>query len=119
MKKTPTGVAALSETDLKGPEKTAALADLLQTLMESVATHSGHKLRVADEGANSIVAAVRSAKKFGDGIIAAQPIVEEAARVASAVLSELKSAQGLAAEAVSSEIEAEHEAVIRYSSALK
>ncbi len=78
-----------------GEENTPRLiADIIEIFLTSLAEQSTVELRLATERQQEILASIRSQSRDLDALQAAQPVVDEAARIASEILGMLDVAHG-------------------------
>lgn len=97
-------VVSLADSRMTGPERTQALADKIETLMRPVVMPPAPPLNISSAELDTILADVRSRENLLDGLSAAQPIVNEIARVSGEIFEETKLALDRAADATQKQI---------------
>ena len=100
-------VVALADSRMSGPERTQALADHLDDLLRPVVAPPSAPLNFTEAQLDTILTDVRSRNTLLDGLSAAQPIVNEIARVAGEIFEDTKLALDAAAEATQRRITGE------------
>ncbi len=99
-------VVTLADSRLSGPQRTQALGDKIEELMRPVVAPPSQALNITPAELDTILADVRSQKNLLDGLNAAQPIINEIARVSGEIFEETKLTLDAAANATQREIEA-------------
>ena len=92
-------VVALADSRKSGPERTLALANKVDELLRPVVKPPRPPLNISEAQLDTILADVRSRKDLLDGLSAAQPIINEVARLAGEIFEDTKRALDAAAAA--------------------
>jgi len=92
-------VVALADSRKSGPERAFALGDKLDSLLRPVMAPPRPPLNISEAQLDTILTDVRSQKTLIDGLNAAQPIINEVARVAGEIFEDTKSSLDAAADA--------------------
>ena len=93
-------VVSLTEWRMSGPERTQALGDYLDGLLRPVLAEPHPPLNITVARLDTIVTDVRRQNNLLDGLNAAQPIVNEIARVSGEIFEDAKRALDAAAAAI-------------------
>jgi hypothetical protein len=97
-------VVSLADSRLSGPERTQSLGEKIEELMRPVVAPPAQVLNISSSELDTILADVRSQKNLLDGLSAAQPIINEIARVSGEIFEDTKSTLDAAADATQREI---------------
>ena len=100
-------VVTLADSRLSGPERTDALADRLDSLVRPVVAPPTAAMNMSSAELDTILADVRDAKSLLDGLAAAQPIINEVARISGEIFEDTKTALDAAATATQRQISAD------------
>ena len=92
-------VVALADSRKSGPERALALANKVDELLRPVVKPPRPPLNISEAQLDTILADVRSRKDLLDGLSAAQPIINEVARLAGEIFEDTKRALDAAAAA--------------------
>ena len=92
-------VVSLAASRLTGPQRTLALGDKIEELMRPVVAPPVQALNISPAELDTILTDVRSQKNLLDGLNAAQPIINEIARVSGEIFEDTKRALDAAADA--------------------
>ena len=92
-------VVALADSRKSGPERTLALANKVDELLRPVVKPPRPPLNISEAQLDTILADVRSRKDLLDGLSAAQPIINEVARLGGEIFEDTKRALDAAAAA--------------------
>ena len=85
-------VVALADSRMSGPDRTQALGDKLDSLLRPVIAPPSAPLHFTEAQLDTILTDVRRQRTLLDGLHAAQPIVNEIARVAGEIFEDTKRA---------------------------
>jgi hypothetical protein len=83
-------IVAIAEANKSGEEKAAALANYLQGIEKPMETQSYVKLRMSQTEIDEILNNIRGQKTLFDGLVAAQPIINEVARFGDEILEQMR-----------------------------
>ena len=83
-------IVAISEADKSGEEKCATLAEYLKHIEEPLEEQSDVEIRLTPEQFNEMLNNIRAQDKLLDGLIAAQPLINEVARYGDAILEQMR-----------------------------
>jgi hypothetical protein len=83
-------IVAISEADKSGTEKTAALAEYLGSIEEPLEEQRDVEIRLTPEEFNQMLTNIRAQDKLLDGLVAAQPLINEVARYGDAILQQMR-----------------------------
>ncbi len=97
-------VVALADSRLSGPERAQALGNKIEELMRPVVAPPVQALNLSSAELDTILAEVRSRNNLLDGLSAAQPIINEIARVSGEIFEDTKQSLDAAAYATQQEI---------------
>ena len=97
-------VVSLAGSRLTGPQRTLALGDKIEVLMRPVVAPPTQALNISQAELDTILTDVRSQKNLLDGLNAAQPIINEIARVSGEIFEDTKRALDAAADATQRQI---------------
>lgn len=97
-------VVSLAGSRLTGPQRTLALGDKIEELMLPVVAPPAQMLKISPAELDTILTDVRSQKNLLDGLNAAQPIINEIARVSGEIFEDTKRALDAAADATQRKI---------------
>ena len=97
-------VVSLADSRLTGPQRTQALANKIEELMRPVVAPPTQALNLSPAELDTILVDVRSRKNLLDGLNAAQPIINEIARVSGEIFEETKRTLDAAADATQRQI---------------
>jgi len=107
-------VVTISQSHMTEPEQARALATYVNGLGRPIIEAGLHDLRFSPHQFDSLVTRIGTQKKYLSALNAAQPIVDEVARVAADTLEALKGSLEVAREEVSDRIHAEHVGLLGY-----
>jgi hypothetical protein len=86
-------VTTLGNSTLKGPERAQALAEFLDPLARPVLDEERAKararIRISTTGMDSILTDIRAQKNLLDALQAAQPVIDEVARISDEIFDEV------------------------------
>ncbi len=99
-------VVSLADSRMSGPERALALGGKIEELMRPVVAPPAQALNLSSAELDTILADVRSKQSLLDGLSAAQPIINEIARVSGEIFEDTKNALDAAADATQREISA-------------
>ncbi len=99
-------VVSLADSRMSGLERTQSLGDKIEELMRPVVAPPAQALNISPAELDTILADVRGQKNLIDGLSAAQPIINEIARVSGEIFEDTKRALDAAADATQRRIEA-------------
>ncbi len=85
-------VVALADSRMSGPERTLALSKKIDSLVRPVIQPPTAPLNFSEAELDTILASVRESKNLIDGLSAAQPIINEVARVSGEIFENTKNA---------------------------
>jgi len=105
-------IVTLGESNLSEPEKSQALANYLENLKRPALEKPIPALNITLAQFDTIIANVRSQKKFLDALGAAQPLVDEVARISRILTEDTKSYLDTAGQVVRKEWDKEYEAAL-------
>ncbi len=97
-------VVSLADSRMTGPQRTQALGDKIESLMRPVVSPPTPVLNISYAELDTILADVRSRKNLLDGLSAAQPIINEIARVSGEIFEDAKTALDRGADATQRQI---------------
>ena len=83
-------IVAISEADKSGAEKAAALADNLKRIEEPLEEQRDVEIRLTPEQFNQMLNNIRAQDKLLDGLLAAQPLINEVARYGDEILEQMR-----------------------------
>jgi len=112
-------ITTLGNSQLSGRERCQTLADYLEPLARPVVTNQAHAIRISSARMDSILIDIRKQKRLLDGIAAAQPIIDEVARVADNIFDEVKESLDYTAEALMHKIDENNADVVFYEELLR
>jgi len=112
-------VVTLAESSQKDEEKSKALADYLDGLLRPVLSKPVPPLNITVAELDTIVADVAQQKKFLDALAAAQPVIDEVARVSGELFDDTKNALDELMVAVQERIDEDIKPVIDADKALR
>jgi len=112
-------LVTLADSKMSDKERCDALADYLDGLLRPVLSAPIPPLNMTVAKLDTIVADVRSRRKFLDGLDAAQPIIDEVARASGDVIEDTKVALDLAAKEIRQKIEDDNQELTTAVKALK
>jgi len=112
-------IVTISQSDMSDNKKAGKLADYLESLASAVFEDPSLGFRISRNEFNDIISNIRKQDTYFNAMNAAQPVVDEVARMAEVVLTELKVAQDRARAEVATRIEADHAPVLKYEDELK
>ncbi len=98
-------VVALADSRLSGSERTLALSQKIEDLVRPVIQPPTAALNISEAQLDTLVARVRDSKNLLDGLGAAQPIINEVARLSGEIFEDTKNALDEAVAATQREIE--------------
>ncbi len=107
-------VATISQSDMSDKKKAAALSEYMAGLAGPVFEDPELGFKITREDFSTIVENIRNQDDYFKAMNAAQPVVDEVARVAEEVLRDLKDAQDGARLEVARRIEEYHAPVLKY-----
>jgi len=107
-------VVTISQSHMTEPEQARALATYVNGLGRPIIEAGLRDLRFTPHAFDSLVTRIGTQKKYLSALNAAQPIVDEVARVAADTLEALKGSLEVAREEVSNRIHAEHVGLLGY-----
>ena len=107
-------VVTISESNMNEREQAQALARYVNSLGRPIVEARAHDLHFTPQAFDSIVIRIGEQKKYLQALNAAQPIVDEVARVAADTLEALKGSLEQAREEVSNRIHTEHIGMLAY-----
>jgi hypothetical protein len=97
-------VVALADSRMSGPERAQALGDKLDSLLRPVVAPPTAPLNLSETELDKVLADVREQESLVGGLNAAQPLINEIARVAGEIFEDTKRALDAAAEATQQRI---------------
>jgi len=97
-------VVSLAGSRLTGPQRTLALGDKIEELMRPVVAPPAQVLKISPAELDTILIDVRSQTNLLDGLNAAQPVINEIARVSGEIFEDSKQALDAAADAIQRQI---------------
>jgi hypothetical protein len=112
-------IVTISQSDMSDKKKSGLLADYIGSLTTPVFENPLLGFKITREEFKSITENIRNQDTYFEAMNAAQPVVDEVARVAVEVLIDLRNAQDAARLEVSRLIEDDHAPVLRYRDDLK
>jgi hypothetical protein len=112
-------IVTISQSDISDKKKSGMLADYVGSLATPVFADPTLGFKITREEFNSITVNIRNQDNYFDAMNAAQPVVDEVARVAEEVLRDLKNAQDAARLEVARRIEENHAPILKYRVDLK
>jgi hypothetical protein len=112
-------IVTISQSDMSDKKKAAALSEYMAGLVGPVFEDPELGFKITRAEYSKIVENIRNQDDYFQAMNAAQPVVDEVARVAKAVLRDLKNAQDAARLEVSHRIEDDHTPVLKYRADLK
>jgi hypothetical protein len=112
-------VVTVSESNMSEKEKAVALADYLEAIAEPVRESQIGYFEITQEELKSTLDRIREQETYFAAMNAAQPIIDEVARVAGLVIEDLRAAQDEARVEVAARIEAEHAPVLSFREGIK
>ncbi len=112
-------IVTISQSDMSDSKKASMLADFVQGLAVPIFEDPSLGFKISRGEFSTMVANIRKQNDYFKAMNAAQPVVDEVARVAELVLSDLKDAQNEARLEVGNRIEAYHAPVLRFKDDLK
>ena len=112
-------VTTLGNSTLSGPERCQALADFLNPLAEPVIGHGRERLHISPARLDSILADIRSQKRLLDGLRAAQPIIDEVARISDDIFDEVQESLDETARHIIKRIDEDNQEVVLYESLVR
>lgn len=107
-------VATISQSDMSDKKKAAALSEYMAGLAGPVFEDPELGFKITREDFSTIVENIRNQDDYFKAMNAAQPVVDEVARVAEEVLRDLKDAQDVARLEVARRIEEYHAPVLKF-----
>jgi hypothetical protein len=107
-------VTMLGNSTLSGKERCQALAEFLSPLARPVVVYGGDRLHLTPGKIDSILTDIRKQKKLLDGLNAAQPIIDEVARISDRIFDEVRISLDDTARALIQRIDTENEDVVLY-----
>lgn len=112
-------VVTISQSHMSEPEQAHALATYVNGLGRPIIEARVHDLHFTPHQFDSLVTRIGTQKKYLSALNAAQPIVDEVARVAADTLEALKGSLESAREEVSNRIHTEHVGMLGYNDYLR
>jgi hypothetical protein len=112
-------IVTISQSDMSESKKAGMLADYIESLAIPIYEYPSIGFALSRNEFTSIVQNIRNQDDYFNAMNAAQPVVDEVARVAELVLSDLKMFQDNARVEVANRIEADHAPVLKYKDELK
>ncbi|MEE9118667.1 MAG: hypothetical protein V3U02_08765 [Calditrichia bacterium] len=112
-------VATISQSDISDKKKAAALSKYMAGLAGPLLEDPELGFKITREEFSTVVENIRNQDDYFKAMNAAQPVVDEVARVAKEVLKDLKDAQDGARLEVARRIEEDHAPVLKYKDELK
>jgi hypothetical protein len=112
-------IVALSESRLGGKERGEALADYLAGLTQPAFAQPRPELHISDERLSGIIADVRNQSNMLDALNAAQPIIDEVARLTDQLIEEILTNLTIADKDITNNIMNEHAGLLQYADVLK
>jgi hypothetical protein len=112
-------IVTISQSDMSDKKKAAALSDYMAGLAGPVFEDPELGFGISREDFDAIVINIRNQDDYFKAMNAAQPVVDEVAKVAEEVLRDLRAAQDAARLEVAKKIEADHAPVLKYEDDLK
>jgi len=79
-------IVTISEADKSGEEKCAALAEYLESIEEPLKEQRDVEIRLTPEEFNQMLTNIRAQDKLLDGLVEAQPLINEVARYGNEIL---------------------------------
>ena len=83
-------IVTIAESGRSGQEKAAALANYLEAVEEPIDTETDVKLRLTKTEMKGIMDSIRAQDSLYDGLVAAQPLINEVARYGDAILERMR-----------------------------
>ena len=83
-------IVAISESSKSGEEKTAALAGYLKQIEDPLEGQTDVEIRLTPEQFNEMLINIRAQDKLLDGLLAAQPLINEVARYGDEILERMR-----------------------------
>jgi len=112
-------IVTISQSDMSETKKAEALSDYVAGLAKPIFEEPELGFGIKKEDFNAIVQNIRDQDDYFKAMNAAQPVVDEVAKVAEEVLRDLKAAQDAAQLEVAKKIEADHASVLKYEDELR
>jgi ribosomal protein S8 len=112
-------VVTISESNLTDKEKANALADYLTGIAEPVRANQWERFKITESELKATLDRIRKQENYFAAMNAAQPIIDEVARVARLAIEDVKTAQDAARIEVAGRIEAEHAPVLSFRESIK
>jgi hypothetical protein len=112
-------IVTLSESTLDGPERCNALATFVDEMLQPVIAKPRPPLHFTEDRLDEIFADIRRQETLIDGLNAAQPIIDEVARVSASLFDQVKDSQLRAVDEISAKIDAESVGLIEFHAMLK
>lgn len=83
-------IVGISESGKSGEEKCAALAEYLESIEEPLEEQRDVEIRLTPEEFNQMLTNIRAQDKLLDGLVAAQPLINEVARYGDEILEKMR-----------------------------
>ena len=112
-------VVTISESNISDEEKAGALADYLAGIAEPVRANQVKRFKITEADLQATLDRIRQQENYFAAMNAAQPLIDEVARVARLAIEDLKTAQDEARMEVAGRIEADHAPVLSFRETLK
>ncbi|MGB6032021.1 MAG: hypothetical protein WBH55_04240, partial [Bacteroidota bacterium] len=112
-------VVTVSESNLSDKERAVALADYLEAIAEPIKASQSGYFEITETELRATLDRIRKQENYFAAMNAAQPIIDEVARVARLVIEDLKVAQDEARIEVAGRIEAAHAPVLSFRESIK
>jgi len=112
-------IVTISQSDMSDKKKAASLSEYMAGLTSPVFEDPELGFNIGQEEFSKIVENIRNQDNYFAAMNAAQPVVDEVARVAEEVLIDLRYAQNGARLEVARKIEADHATVLKFKDELK
>jgi hypothetical protein len=112
-------VVTVSESNMSDKEKAGALADYLEAIAEPIKASKSGYFEITQNELRATLERIRQQENYFAAMNAAQPIIDEVARVARLVIEDLKEAQDAARMEVAARIERAHAPVLSFRQDIK
>jgi len=112
-------VVTVSESNLSDKERAGALANYLEAIVEPIKANRSGYFEITEKELRTSLGRIREQENYFAAMNAAQPIIDEVARVARLLIEDLKIAQGKARMEVAGRIEAAHAPVLSFQESIK
>ena len=112
-------ITALGNSNLSGPERCEELASFLDPLARPVVLYERVRAHISEERMGEILEDIRAQKKLLDALAAAQPLIDEVARISDNIFDEVQESLDKTTLHVVGRIDAENTQVVKFAELVK